>query len=239
MRFHLKPPSGLSLVHRLEEPTRSKDSLNRSRASGGQIRKMAALLHAAGRTTATVASADERLVARAQAGDQAAFDELAGRYETRLRRILFRITRDCDAAYDAVQEALMRAWSSIGRFEGRSQFFTWLTRIGINEAYRTARRPAEDSLDADDQVGQRIADWGNQPDEVFESHEFLSAVEGALAELPLDYRRAVTLRDVEGLSTTEAAEALGISERALKSRLHRGRMALRAKLDHYFEDGYA
>jgi RNA polymerase sigma-70 factor (ECF subfamily) len=189
--------------------------------------------------TSYVTSPDGQLVAHAQAGDQAAFDELAGRYETRLRRVLFRITRDCDAAYDAVQEALIRAWSNIQRFEGRSQFFTWLTRIGINEAYRSVRRPREESLDVDDRVGERIRDWGSRPDETFESHEFLSAVERALAELPFDYRTAVTLRDVEGLSTTEAAEALGIGERALKSRLHRGRMALRAKLDHFFEEGYA
>lgn len=197
------------------------------------------LVHqAAGRPNATLATADEQLVARAQAGDQPAFDELAGRYETRLRRVLFRITRDCDAAYDAVQEALGRAWSNIGRFEGRSQFFTWLTRIGINEAYRSTRRPTEESLDADDRVGQRIADWGNQPDGVYESQEFLSAVERALAEPPLDYRAAVTLRDVEGLSTSEAATR-SASARALKSRLHRGRVALRDKLDHYFEEGYA
>ena len=64
------------------------------------------------------------------------------------------------------------------------------------------------------------------------------ALERALGELPLDYRSAVTLRDVDGLSTAEAAEALGIGERALKSRLHRGRMALREKLDHYFAEGY-
>lgn len=194
-----------------------------------------AVLNAFGHATAS----DERLVSRAQAGDHAAFDELAGRYETRLRRVLFRITRNCDAAYDAVQEALMRAWTNIGRFEGRSQFFTWLTRIGINEAFRGVRRPWEESLDADDRVGERIADWGNQPDELFQSREFLAAVDRALGELPLDYRTAVTLRDVEGMSGAEAAEALGIGERALKSRLHRGRMALRAKLDHYFEEGYA
>jgi RNA polymerase sigma-70 factor (ECF subfamily) len=73
---------------------------------------------------------------------------------------------------------------------------------------------------------------------VFESREFLAAVERALGELPLDYRTAVTLRDVEGLSAAEAAEVLEIGERALKSRLHRGRMALRGKLDDYFKEGY-
>ena len=182
---------------------------------------------------------DERLVALAQGGDRSAFDQLAERHETRLRRVLFRITRDCDAAYDAVQEALMRAWGNIARFEGRSQFSTWLTRIGINEAYRGLRRAPEQPLELADEVGERIASWGARPDEVFESREFLAAVDRALARLPLDYRTAVTLRDVEGLSTAEAAEVLGIGERALKSRVHRGRMALRAKLDDYFREGYA
>jgi RNA polymerase sigma-70 factor (ECF subfamily) len=184
------------------------------------------------------AETEERLVSRAQEGDEAAFNELAERYSTRLRRTLYRITRDCDAAYDAVQEALIRAWKNIGRFEGRSRFYTWLTRIGINEAYRGVGRPKEESLEMIDLVGERVPDWGDQPDRVFESREFLGAIDDALAELPLDYRTAVTLRDVEGLSTTEAAEVLGIGERALKSRLHRGRMALRAKLDDYFEEGY-
>jgi len=181
---------------------------------------------------------DEHLVALAQSGDRAAFDELAQRHCTRLRRVLFRITRDCDTAYDAVQEALLRAWKNIGRFESRSQFSTWLTRIGINEAYRGLRRPVEETLELTDQVGERIVSWGARPDEIAESREFLAAVERALAELPLDYRTAVVLRDVEGLSTTQAAQLLGIGERALKSRVHRGRLALRAKLDDYFKSGY-
>ena len=182
---------------------------------------------------------DERLVALAQGGDRHAFDQLAECHSTRLRRVLFRITRDCDAAYDAVQEALMRAWMSIGRFEGRAQFSTWLTRIGINEAYRGLRSTPELPLEVSDQVGERVPGWGARPDEIFESREFLRAVDRALGELPLDYRTAVTLRDVEGLSTAEAAEVLGIGARALKSRVHRGRMALRAKLDDFFREGYA
>jgi RNA polymerase sigma-70 factor, ECF subfamily len=99
------------------------------------------------------------------------------------------------------------------------------------------RNPAE-TLELDDKVGERVADWGQRPDEVFESREFLRAIDEALGRLPLEYRTAVTLRDVEGLSTTETAEILGISERALKSRLHRARMALRGQLDSYFEAGY-
>jgi RNA polymerase sigma-70 factor, ECF subfamily len=190
------------------------------------------------RRMAEAGLADERLVARAKEGDRAAFDELARRHSTRLRRTLYRITRDCDAAYDAVQEALTRAWLNIARFEGRSQFSTWLTRIGINEAYRGLRRQGSESLDVDDMVGKRVPRWGDEPEQAFESREFLAAIERALGELPVDYRTAVTLRDVEGLSTSAAAEVLGIGERALKSRVHRGRMALRAQLDHYFKEGY-
>jgi len=137
--------------------------------------------------------------------------------------------------HDALQDALLRAWQNIDRFQARSSFFTWLTRIGINEAYRTIRRnEAAATLPLDDAVGERIASWGDQPDELFESREFLAAVDTALARLPTDYRAAVVLRDVGGLSTSEAADVLGIGERALKSRLHRGRMALRRELDVFF-----
>ena len=101
------------------------------------------------------------------------------------------------------------------------------------------RRAAEEPLELSDLVGERIRAWGARPDEIFESREFLAAVDRALAQLPVDYRVAVTLRDVEGLSTAEAAQVVGIGERALKSRVHRGRMALRAKLDVYFASGYA
>ncbi len=181
---------------------------------------------------------DEQLVLLAQGGDRTAFDQLAERHSTRLRRVLFRITRNCDAAYDAVQEALMRAWQNIGRFEGRSQFSTWLTRIGINEAYRGLRKGNAELLQLDDSLGEQVPDWGARPDEVFESREFLTAVADGFDELSDEYATAVRLRDVEGLSTREAAERLGIGERAFKSRLHRGRMALRADLDRYFEEGY-
>jgi RNA polymerase sigma-70 factor (ECF subfamily) len=114
-----------------------------------------------------------------------------------------------------------------------------LTRIGINEAYRGLRKGRVELLELDDSVGERVPDRAARPEEASESREFLAAVAARLDELPDDYRTALVLRDVEGLSTREAAEALGIGDRAFKSRLHRGRMALRAELDGYFEQGYA
>lgn len=175
----------------------------------------------------------------AQQGDRGAFEDLVRRYSPRLQMVLLRIIREPEAAQDAAQDALLRAWQNIDRFQARSGFFTWLTRIGINEAYRTiGRKESAAALPLDDAVGERIPGWGERPDEVFASREFLAAIEQALSKLPVEYREAVVLRDVEGFSTSEAAEMLGVGERALKSRLHRGRMALRAQLDGYFQDGY-
>jgi RNA polymerase sigma-70 factor (ECF subfamily) len=210
--------------------------VNRRRRSGEPRR--AALPQRESAPLAGDGAEEAALVASAQAGDNKAFEELARRHTPRLERVLVRITRDPEAAHDAVQDALIRAWQNIGRFEGRSSFFTWLTRIGINEAYRTMKRnETAATLPLDDAIGERIPGWGNRPDELFESREFLAAVDAALARLPVEYREAVVLRDVEALSTFEAADVLGIEEGALKSRLHRGRMALRRELDAFFVQG--
>lgn len=175
---------------------------------------------------------------RAQDGDSAAFGELADRHSSMLRRVLFRIAKDCEMAWDAMQEALFGAWRNIGRFQGRSKFSTWLTRIGINELYGDLRRARHETVELDDSVGERVPDWGAAPDRALESQEFLGAIEGGLDGLPESYREAVVLRDVEGFSTREAATIVGIGERAFKSRLHRGRMSLRSGLDDYFSEGY-
>lgn len=182
---------------------------------------------------------DDVLVVRAQEGDRQAFNELAERHSSMLRRVLFGITKNCEAAWDAAQEALLAAWRNIGRFERRSKFSTWLTRIGINEAYRDLRKGRAEPLELGDSVGERVPDRRAIPEQNLESQEFLAVVADRLGELSEDYRSAVVLRDVEGYSTREAAETLGIGERAFKSRLHRGRMALRAELDGYFKEGYA
>lgn len=173
----------------------------------------------------------------AQGGDQRAFGELVGGCSARLRRVLLRITGNRDLAEDALQDALIRAWTKLDRFQGRASFFTWLTRIAINEAYRNLQRDqAADALALDDAIGERVPGWGDRPDQVFESREFLAELDAAVARLPIGYREAIVLRDVEGLSTAEAAGVLQIGERALKSRLHRGRMALRRELDAFFTE---
>ncbi len=149
---------------------------------------------------------------------------------------MYRITHDCEAAKDAVQEALLRAWKNMARFKGQSQFYTWLTRIGINEAHRGMGRRRE-QLSLDDPQASSVAEATSRdpgPESLHESREFLDAVAVALGRLPADYQDAVRLRDVEGLSTREAAGQLEIGEQALKSRLHRGRVALHESLEGHF-----
>ena len=180
-------------------------------------------------------ASDAELVAAAQRGDQLAFGALVQRHRARVHRVLVRITGNEEAASDALQDALLRAWTNIGKFRGESGFFTWLTRIAINEGHRARQRAdSRPTAHLDDALGERIPGWGDRPDEIFQQREFLAALEAALRRLPIDHRAAVVLRDVEGLSTKEAAGVLGIEEAALKSRLHRGRMALRRELDVYF-----
>lgn len=174
---------------------------------------------------------EQRLVRRAQLGDGRAFEQLADRHTTRLRRVLYRITRDCEAAMDAVQEALVRAWRNIGRFENRARFFTWLTRIGINEAYRGMERTGELPIDPHSAIDEQVPDATADPARIGESREALSSIALALRQLPPERRAAIELRDIDGLSTKQAAARVGVSERAFKSRLHRGRLELRALVD--------
>lgn len=181
---------------------------------------------------------DRELVARAQDGDRAAFEALVRRYADRLHAVVLRYVADADEAEEVTQEAFLRAWRGIGRFEGRSQFFTWLYRIGINEAKRrAARRPpagAVVSLD-DDAVGE-APDWSEAPELRAEQSELRRVLEQAVRALPLDYRTPLVLRDIEGLSTREAAAIMDLGEAAFKSRLHRARLSVRRAIDDYFKE---
>jgi RNA polymerase sigma-70 factor (ECF subfamily) len=172
------------------------------------------------------------LVARAQAGDMDAFEQLAGAHADRLFAVLLRLLGNRSEAEDVAQEVMLRAWRGIGRFHGHSLFFTWLYRIAINEANRSleksSRRPISVSIDAE--VLQVPADAQDDPSRRLEQTELRQALSKALAELPLDYRTAIVLRDVEGLSTEQAAEIAGVGQAAFKSRLHQARLRVRAAI---------
>ncbi len=176
------------------------------------------------------------LVRSARGGDQDAFEELVRRHADRLYAVVLRFVADADEAEEVTQEAFLRAWRSIGRFEGKSRFFTWLYRIGINEAKRRAERrpPAGVVSSIEDSPIDDAPDWSESPELRAEQTDVRGVLEHSVRSLPLDYRAPLVLRDVEGLSTREAAEVMGLGEAAFKSRLHRARLAVRRSLDEYF-----
>ena len=182
------------------------------------------------------AEEESSLIDRAKDGDREAFEELVRRHADRLHAVVIRFVADADEAQEVTQEAFLRAWRSIGRFQGRSQFFTWLYRIGINEAKRRAgRRPPAGLLSSlDDDPIPEAPDWSEAPQVRNEQAELRGVLEDAVRSLPLPYRTTIILRDVEGLSTREAAEVMELSEPAFKSRLHRARLTVRRALDEYF-----
>jgi RNA polymerase sigma-70 factor, ECF subfamily len=182
------------------------------------------------------------LVTAAKAGDAAAFEELVNRYERKIFRLTMNITRNREDAEDAMQDAFMKAFSHLDRFHEESRFYTWLVRIAANEALMRLRkrRPNQFSLDEpieseDDFVPQQIEDWGPSPEQRFAQTEMRDILRGVIEELPPDFRVVFLLRDVEGLSTEETAEALGLSIPAVKSRLLRARLQLRERLSRYFK----
>ena len=175
---------------------------------------------------------EAELIARAQAGDVAAFERLSGAYADRLFMLLLRLLGDRGEAEDVAQEVMLRAWRGIAQFRGRSSYFTWLYRIAVNEANRAlqkrARRPAGVSLGPDEL--QLPAPAAEEPSRQAEASELRTALARALAELPPPLRMAIVLRDIEGLSTQEAADIAGIGEAAFKSRLHQARLRVRAAI---------
>lgn len=183
-------------------------------------------------------TSEHELIRRAQAGDQDAFAELVAMHADRVSGALRRFGLDAGEADEVSQEVFLRAWRGLPRFQERARLSTWLYRIAFNEAQRRlAHRPPPGAEAAEPDRGDPVTslpeDTQLGPEARALDQDFLRALELALDRLPPEWRAAVVLRDVEGLSTREAAEVAGLGEAAFKSRLHRGRMQLRALLEPY------
>ena len=191
------------------------------------------------------ASEEAALVPRLQRGDAAAFEELVRRHGPRLLRVARRMLPTEEDARDAVQDAFVAVFKSIGNFEAHSQLSTWLHRVVINASLMRLRsrrrRPEEDIeeylprfLDDGHQVERSVA-WpatASEPaDSMLERAQLRDLVRASIDMLPETYRVVLLLRDIEELSTEEVAEMLGITANAVKIRLHRARQALRTLLD--------
>ncbi|GIV62540.1 MAG: DNA-directed RNA polymerase sigma-70 factor [Rhodothermaceae bacterium] len=177
-------------------------------------------------------------------GDERAFERLVRQETPRLYRVILRIVQDEDEAESILQETFLQTYQRLHTFRGESKLTTWIYAIGINlsRAYLRKSRRYDTFSEADlEQLQPRFvhgryaddyATWN--PQRLAEAAEHKHLVHEAIRKLPPTYREVVTLRDIEELSTAETAEVLGISEGAVRVRLHRARQALRSLLDAYF-----
>jgi RNA polymerase sigma-70 factor, ECF subfamily len=182
-------------------------------------------------------TSEHELIRRARAGDEDAFAELVVMHADRVEGALRRFGLTPAEADDVAQEVFLRAWRGLPRFEERARFSTWLYRIAFNEAQRRLSRRgpprAQTDPDRDDVILSLPESSQLGPEAQTLDREFERTLARALDQLPADWRAAVVLRDIEGLSTEDAADVAGVRQAAFKSRLHRGRIRLRALLEPY------
>lgn len=182
---------------------------------------------------------ENELIDRARAGDEDAFAGLVAAHGEQVYGALRRFGLDADEADEIALEVFVRAWRGLDKFEGRAKLSTWLYRIAFNEAQRALSRrrpPGAQAPEGEDPVAAVADDERRGPDAQALDREFGEVLDRALAQLPPEWRAAVVLRDLEGLSTEEAAEITDLRQAAFKSRLHRGRMRLRELLASYLDD---
>ena len=197
-------------------------------------------------TPAPRVDADAELVEALRREEPDAAERLVERYGDRVYRLAMRITGLKEDAEEAAQDALWTAARKVSMFKGESAFGSWIYRITANAAYqklRTRRQKSaeialEDVLPALDGEGRHFEpmdDWSNRVDEQALQGELRSVLQKAIDGLPADYRTALVLHDVEGLSNPDIAEALNISLPAVKSRVHRSRLFVRKQLADYLK----
>ena len=185
---------------------------------------------------------DMELVERAKKGDMDAFETLANRYEQRVYSLALRMLRQEQDAEDVTQQTFLSAMQNLGGFRGEASFSTWLLRIASHAALKVIRKrkgldtvSLEEATEEADSYGtiphpEYIADWRQSPEELVRKNETQRLLEDALGKLDEKHRLVFLLRDVEGLSVKETAEALGLSEANTKVRLLRARLQLRELL---------
>jgi RNA polymerase sigma-70 factor (ECF subfamily) len=191
---------------------------------------------------AQTASDDLALVHASKSGDVAAFEELVKRYDHKLLRIAQHLMHNREDTEDVVQEAFLKAFQHLDQFRENSKFSTWLIRITLNQSLmklRKRRQTTEVSIDnnfqlEEDNLPIDVADWAPNPEELYRATELQEILSKTLQELGPGLRVVFVLRDIEGFSLEQTAEALGLSLAAVKARSWRARLQLRERLSKYF-----
>lgn len=182
---------------------------------------------------------DRGLVERVKAGDSAAFERLFARHADRIFRFASRMCRHAQDAEDILQDTFLAALRHVETFRGTARFTTWLYTIAANACRRKRRgdpvsRRSAEAGGHDEPIA--IDDWTTRPDAVAARRETQRAIANAVTALPPDQRVVLLLRDMEGLPATEVGRILGVSVAAVKSRLHRARLAVRNDLTRRFQE---
>ena len=180
---------------------------------------------------------DENLVKQTQRGNKAAFNLLVIKYQHRVAKLVSRFVHNHAEAEDVVQDAFIKAYRAIGNFRGESQFYTWLYRIAVNTAKNHLvsrnRRPPASDLDVEEvetmSVGARMTEIAT-PERNMLADEIAATIKRVIEELPEDLRTALTLREFEGLSYDDIANAMGCPVGTVRSRIFRAREAIDAQL---------
>ena len=180
---------------------------------------------------------EANLLARIKAGDKSACDECITLHSPSIHRLLLRLLGNEQDAEDVLQETFLNAFRAIDRFEGRSSLSTWLYRIAYNAAMMRLRRPnaptisVEETLTgAGEHIPRQLFDWCCLPEETFDSEAIQTELRQAISAMPESLQTVFMLRELEGMSTEEAAVALNLTPSATKVRLHRARQWLRQRL---------
>lgn len=181
---------------------------------------------------------DQDLVLRVQQGDKSAYDLLVIKYQHKIIQLVNRYVKDQSEAQDVAQETFIKAYRALGNFRGDSAFYTWLYRIAINTAknYLVARtrRGSDSELDIDDeeQVHNINELKGlDTPEQMLLNDEIIETIKSAIEKLPEEMRIAITLREFEGMSYEEIAEAMDCPVGTVRSRIFRAREAIDSKLN--------
>lgn len=181
---------------------------------------------------------DEELVARVQRGDKSAYDILVLRYQHRIVQLVNRYVKDHSEAQDVAQEAFIKAYRALGSFRGESAFYTWLYRIAINTAknYLVSRSRRNTDYQIDVQDAEAIENAPqlqglDTPERFLLGEEIVETIQAAIENLPEEMRVAITLRELEGMSYEEIAEAMDCPVGTVRSRIFRAREAIDNKLN--------
>jgi RNA polymerase sigma-70 factor (ECF subfamily) len=186
---------------------------------------------------------DQLLVERCRAGDQRAYELLVIKYQRRIERLIGRMVRDVDLVPDLTQETFVRAWRALHQFRGDSQFYTWLYRIGVNTAKKSLMGLKRDPVLTESALYSSGNEDENEtslshnelmsestPETELAAREIAAAVNAAMEDLPDDLSQALTLREIEGLSYEEIAEAMNCPIGTVRSRIFRAREAVSARV---------